>query len=70
VLATVFARPGVYTSPVIFTGGFKAALWVGASFSAAGALTAVSAGGRTKPTSDQPVHSAPEISRPSSARTS
>ena len=70
VLATVFARPGVYTSPVIFTGGFKAALWVGASFSAAGALMAVSAGGRTKPTSDQPVHSAPEISRPSSARTS
>jgi EmrB/QacA subfamily drug resistance transporter len=70
VLATVFARPGVYTSPVIFTGGFKAALWAGAGFSAAGALMAVSAGRRTKPAPDQPVHSAPEISRPSSARTS
>jgi MFS family permease len=70
VLATVFARPGVYTSPVIFAGGFKAALWAGAGFSDAGALMAVSAGRRTKPTSGQPVHSAPGISRPSSARTS
>jgi len=42
VLASVFARPGVYTSPAIFTGGFQAALWVGAAFSAAGVLIAVS----------------------------
>jgi len=43
VLASVFARPGVYTSPAAFTGGFQAALWVGAAFSAAGVLIAVSA---------------------------
>jgi EmrB/QacA subfamily drug resistance transporter len=41
VLASVFARPGVYTSPAIFVGGFKAALWVAAGFSAAGAVAAV-----------------------------
>jgi hypothetical protein len=70
VLAIVFARPGIYTSPSVFADGFKAALWAGASFSAAGVLMAVSAGQHTKPTSGQPVRSAPEISRPSSARTS
>jgi EmrB/QacA subfamily drug resistance transporter len=41
VLASVFARPGVYTSPAIFVEGFKAALWVAAGFSAAGAVAAV-----------------------------
>ena len=41
VLASVFARPGVYTSPRVFVDGFKAALWVGAAFSAAGVLAAI-----------------------------
>jgi EmrB/QacA subfamily drug resistance transporter len=44
VLASVFARPGAYTSPSIFVHGFTAALWVGAAFSAAGALAAVLGG--------------------------
>jgi EmrB/QacA subfamily drug resistance transporter len=41
VLASVFARPGVYASPSLFVHGFTAALWVAAAFSAAGALAAV-----------------------------
>jgi EmrB/QacA subfamily drug resistance transporter len=41
VLAAVFARPDVYRSPDAFGAGFGAALWVGASFSAAGALIAL-----------------------------
>jgi hypothetical protein len=41
VLASVFARPGVYTSSAVFVEGFKAALWVGAAFSAAGVLAAL-----------------------------
>jgi EmrB/QacA subfamily drug resistance transporter len=41
VLASVFARPGVYASPAVFVAGFRAALWVGAGFSAAGAVAAV-----------------------------
>jgi EmrB/QacA subfamily drug resistance transporter len=44
VLASVFARPGVYSSPDIFVGGFRAALWVGVAFSAAGALSALAVG--------------------------
>ena len=42
VLASVFARPGVYPAPTAFTGGFQAALWAGAGFSAAGVLIAIS----------------------------
>ena len=42
VLASVFTRRGVYTSPAIFVDGFKQALWVGAAFSAAGVLMALS----------------------------
>ena len=49
VLASVFVRPGVYTAPTAFTGGFQAALWVGAVFSAAGALIAVSVRQRPAP---------------------
>jgi EmrB/QacA subfamily drug resistance transporter len=41
VLASIFARPGVYAVPTVFVQGFTAALWVGAAFSAAGALAAV-----------------------------
>jgi EmrB/QacA subfamily drug resistance transporter len=44
VLASVFARPGAYASPAVFVHGFTAALWVGAAFSAAGALAAVLGG--------------------------
>jgi EmrB/QacA subfamily drug resistance transporter len=44
VLASVFARPGAYASPTIFVHGFTAALWVGAAFSAAGALASVLGG--------------------------
>ena len=49
VLASVFARPGVYTAPAIFTDGLKAALWAGAAFSAAGVLIAVSVRQRPAP---------------------
>ncbi len=42
VLASVFARQGVYTSPHAFMSGFRAALWVGAGFSIAGTLAALS----------------------------
>lgn len=38
VLASVFARPGAYTSPTAFVDGFTAALWAGAGFSAVGVL--------------------------------
>jgi MFS family permease len=44
VLASVFARPGAYASPTTFVHGFTAALWVGAAFSAAGALAAALGG--------------------------
>jgi len=55
VLASVFSRPGVYTSAATFVDGFKAALWVGAGFSAAGALVAVAGSWRrTRPTVDVP----------------
>jgi MFS family permease len=40
VLATVFNRPGIYTSPDVFVSGFRSALWVAVAFAAAGiALT-------------------------------
>jgi EmrB/QacA subfamily drug resistance transporter len=38
VLATVFNRPGVYTSPDTFVSGFRSALWVAVAFSAVGIL--------------------------------
>ena len=49
VLASVFARPGAYTTPAIFVAGFRAALWAGAAFSAAGVLIAVSVRQRPAP---------------------
>jgi EmrB/QacA subfamily drug resistance transporter len=49
VLAAVFARPGAYTAPAIFTDGLQAALWVGAAFSAAGVLIAISVRPRPAP---------------------
>ena len=53
VLASVFARPGVYTSPTTFTSGFQAALWAGAAFSAAGVLIAVSVRQRPAPAEER-----------------
>jgi EmrB/QacA subfamily drug resistance transporter len=41
VLATVFVRPGVYSSPQTFVDGFVPALWVAVAFSAAGMLAAL-----------------------------
>jgi EmrB/QacA subfamily drug resistance transporter len=49
VLASVFARPGVYAVPTVFVHGFTSALWVGAAFSAAGALAAVLGGVQRRP---------------------
>ncbi len=49
VLASVFARPGIYTNPGTFVDGFKAALWVGAAFSLAG-VAAAATRGRRRPT--------------------
>ncbi len=40
-LAAVFARKGVYTSPAAFAEGFRAALWVAVGLSAAGVLSAL-----------------------------
>jgi MFS family permease len=47
VLATVFVRPGVYTSPQTFVDGFVPALWVAVAFSAAGVLAALLGGPRS-----------------------
>jgi predicted MFS family arabinose efflux permease len=58
VLASVFARPGAYASPTVFVQGFRAALWVGAAFSMAGALSAVLGAARA-PEPAKPTRSAP-----------
>jgi MFS family permease len=50
VLASVFARPGVYHSPAIFIDGFTQALWVGVGFSALGVAAALLAPARRRPT--------------------
>jgi EmrB/QacA subfamily drug resistance transporter len=52
VLASVFTRPGVYTSPAIFVDGFRAALWVAAGFSAAGVIAALAVMRRTRNVED------------------
>jgi EmrB/QacA subfamily drug resistance transporter len=46
VLATVFARQGVYTSAETFVDGFTAALWVAVAFSGFGAIAALLTGAR------------------------
>jgi EmrB/QacA subfamily drug resistance transporter len=46
VLSSVFARPGMYTSPVAFVHGFRAAIWVAVVFSAVGAAAAAITAGR------------------------
>jgi hypothetical protein len=41
VLASVFSRPGVYSSPQVFVAGFRSALWIAVAFSAVGILLAL-----------------------------
>jgi EmrB/QacA subfamily drug resistance transporter len=51
VLASVFSRPAIYSSPATFTAGFQAALWIAVAFSAAGIPLAISL---KRPASHQP----------------
>jgi EmrB/QacA subfamily drug resistance transporter len=48
VLASVFARHGVYTSPRVFIDGFTQAVWVGVGFSALGIVAALLTAGRRR----------------------
>jgi EmrB/QacA subfamily drug resistance transporter len=48
VLASVFAREGVYESPQAFVDGFAQALWVGVGLSAVGAVAAILVPGRRR----------------------
>jgi hypothetical protein len=50
VLASVFARQGVYGSSSVFVDGFTRALWVGAGFSTVGILAALLVPGRRRAT--------------------
>jgi EmrB/QacA subfamily drug resistance transporter len=57
VLASVFNRPGVYTSADTFAAGFRSALWVAIAFSALGvplALSIKKAARRTEPAGQDP----------------
>jgi EmrB/QacA subfamily drug resistance transporter len=63
VLASVFARDGVYASPQAFIDGFTQALWVGVGFSAVGAAIAVLSPGRRR------VDPTPDVAQPSPALT-
>jgi EmrB/QacA subfamily drug resistance transporter len=54
VLAAVFARQGVYSSPRLFIDGFSAALWVGVGLSVLGIVAAALSPGR-RPGRDQAV---------------
>ena len=57
VLASVFARQGVYQSPRVFIDAFTNALWVGVGFSALGLVAALLAPARTR------THRAPAITQ-------
>jgi hypothetical protein len=48
VLASVFARHGVYQSPRVFIDGFTHALWVGVGLSAVGSAAALLVPGRKR----------------------
>jgi hypothetical protein len=48
VLASVFARQGVYHSPRLFIDGFTHALWVGVGLSAVGSVAALLVPGRKR----------------------
>jgi EmrB/QacA subfamily drug resistance transporter len=60
VLAAVFIRQGVYTSPDVFVDGFKAALLTGAGITGIGLLAALLAPGREK-TQAEPVVAEPAL---------
>jgi predicted MFS family arabinose efflux permease len=49
VLATVFARHGVFSSPQAFVDGFTAALWVAVGFSVVGVVAALFTAPRSQP---------------------
>jgi hypothetical protein len=49
VLASVFARQGIYHSPRVFIDGFTQALWVGVGLSALGVAAALLAPARRRP---------------------
>jgi hypothetical protein len=49
VLASVFARRGVYTSHRAFVDGFTQAIWVAVGFSALGVVAALFTAGRRQP---------------------
>jgi MFS family permease len=61
VLASVFARHGIYGSPRVFVDGFTQALWVGVGFSALGIVAALLTAGRRR------AGEAPTVSRPALA---
>jgi hypothetical protein len=61
VLASVFARHGVYGSPAEFVDGFTSAVWVGVGFSAAGIVAALLAADRRR------AADAPAVARPAVA---
>ena len=53
VLASVFARHGVYSSPRAFVDGFTSALWVAVGFSLAGGIAALLTAARPRPQADR-----------------
>jgi EmrB/QacA subfamily drug resistance transporter len=60
VLAAVFARRGIYSSPRLFIDGFSAALWVGVGLSALGMIAAALSPGRSS-ASDEPAVREPAL---------
>jgi hypothetical protein len=60
VLASVFARQGVYHSPRVFVDGFTQALWVGAGLSALGVVAALRMPGRRRP-GEAPLAATPSL---------
>jgi EmrB/QacA subfamily drug resistance transporter len=60
VLATVFNRPGVYSSPDTFVSGFRSALWVAVAFAALGILLTGLLKSRAAPTAETASTAAPQ----------
>jgi hypothetical protein len=67
VLASVFARQGVYQSPRVFIDGFTNALWVGVGFSALGLVAALLAPTRRRTALASAVSVALAVEEPSAA---
>jgi hypothetical protein len=67
VLASVFARQGVYHSPRVFIDGFTNALWVGVGFSALGLVAALLAPTRRRTALASAVSVALAVEEPSAA---